>query len=332
LAHGRSARCVLGQQQGDGLHQRQRACAVAQAPTRHRIGLRHAVDDACSRPKLRPNAPDRTRGGGGAGGRTLGKLIETAVAPYRSDAHKGDIAGPELILSDAHALPLGLVLHELATNAVKYGAWSQPGGLVKVHWTIDDDRQATVNWEEHCSFTPPDHPADERAGFGTKLAESSARQLQGSIERSYAPHGLVLRLVFPVGPLPEPEAAGRPPPASDLRLSVLLRADRFDHTGREGADLGDGHGALLPFAFHSAIFPFPLPGHRRAAFFPGRIPGVPRSTTKAEMPFGPDALSVTAITTITCPTPPCVMKALAPFSTQPVDVRTAVVRIAAAGM
>lgn len=167
-----------------------------------------ALERVATRISALLNAHELTQSGGAAVGAHLGALIEKAVAPYQSDAHKCDISGPELILSDAHALPLGLVLHELATNAVKYGAWSQPGGMVKVHWTIADNHQATVIWEEHCSFTPPEHPADERVGFGTKLAESSARQLQGSIERDFAPHGLVLRLVFPVGQLPEPEAEG----------------------------------------------------------------------------------------------------------------------------
>jgi two-component sensor histidine kinase len=164
-----------------------------------------ALERVATRISALLNAHQLTQSGGAAAGALLGTLIETAVAPYRSDAHSCEINGPELVLSDAHALPLGLVLHELATNAVKYGAWSQLGGLVKVHWTIADGLEATVVWEEHCSFTPPDHLPDERVGFGTKLAESSARQLQGSIERTYAPHGLVLRLIFPVGQLPEPE-------------------------------------------------------------------------------------------------------------------------------
>lgn len=145
-----------------------------------------------------------TQSGGSAAGANLGKLIETAVTPYLSDKNKAEIDGPELDLPDAHALPLGLVLHELATNAVKYGAWSQPGGMVRVQWSITDADEAHVTWEEHCSFTPPAPAEGDRQGFGTKLAESSARQLQGSIERSFAQHGMVLRLVFPLSTQPDP--------------------------------------------------------------------------------------------------------------------------------
>ena len=55
-----------------------------------------------------------------------------------------------------------------------------------------------MTWEEHCGFTPPPQEEGDRLGFGTKLAESSARQLQGRIERHFAIHGLVLQLVFPL--------------------------------------------------------------------------------------------------------------------------------------
>ena len=69
-----------------------------------------------------------------------------------------------------------------------------------------------------------------------------------------------------------------------------------------------------------------------SSFFPAASPGVPRSTTNAEMPLVPFARSVTAITTSTSADVPCVMKLLAPLSTQLSPSRTAVVRIAAASL
>ena len=65
---------------------------------------------------------------------------------------------------------------------------------------------------------------------------------------------------------------------------------------------------------------------------PARNPGVPRSTTKAEMPLAPRVRSVTAITTITSALAPCVMNVFAPFSTQQSPSRVAVVRVAAASL
>jgi two-component sensor histidine kinase/CHASE3 domain sensor protein len=144
------------------------------------------------------SAHQLTQSGGGSQAADLGQLVETALAPYRSEANPCTIDGPSLPLSDKLALPLGLVLHELATNAVKYGAWSQPGGRLSVEWLIDASDEAVLTWQEHCAFTPQAPAEGDRQGFGTKLAESSARQLQGSIARDFTEKGLVITLRFPL--------------------------------------------------------------------------------------------------------------------------------------
>jgi len=69
-----------------------------------------------------------------------------------------------------------------------------------------------------------------------------------------------------------------------------------------------------------------------SSFLPGVMPGVPFSTMKAEMPLGPAARSVTAITTMMSPTRPCVVNVFEPFSTQQVPARAAAVRIPAASL
>ncbi|MFM5906529.1 MAG: sensor histidine kinase [Novosphingobium sp.] len=145
-----------------------------------------------------------TQSGGGNQEADLGRLVETALAPYRSEANLCKIAGPDLPMTDKLALPLGLVLHELATNAVKYGAWSQPGGRITVEWSIEATQEAVLVWREHCAFAPQAPAEGDRQGFGTRLAESSARQLQGTISRQFAPQGLILTLRFP---LAEPDDA-----------------------------------------------------------------------------------------------------------------------------
>ena len=58
-------------------------------------------------------------------------LVETSLAPYRSERLQAEIEGEEILLPAAQITPLGLVLHELTTNAVKYGAWAQ-GGTIEV--------------------------------------------------------------------------------------------------------------------------------------------------------------------------------------------------------
>jgi two-component sensor histidine kinase len=93
------------------------------------------------------------------------------------------------------------MLHELATNAAKYGALSVPDGRVSVHWTLDPDGTAggaTVRliWSEADGppVTPPTHK-----GFGSRLIERGlVGAVGGTIELDYRPTGLVCRVVAPL--------------------------------------------------------------------------------------------------------------------------------------
>uniref|UniRef100_UPI0025DE7B5B sensor histidine kinase n=1 Tax=Novosphingobium sp. TaxID=1874826 RepID=UPI0025DE7B5B len=125
----------------------------------------------------------------------LAELVEAAIAPYRSDSECCDIAGAPLSLDTRMAVPLGLVLHELVTNTVKYGAWAQSGGLVRVSWQAHEGR-ARLEWEESRDGFVPPVEARARQGFGSVLMQSSAQQLGGTIERSYAEHGIRVVIDF----------------------------------------------------------------------------------------------------------------------------------------
>ncbi len=84
------------------------------------------------------------------------------------------------------------MLHELTTNAVKYGAWSQ-GGTIAVHWKREGDDVRMI-WREH-GVTLEQEP--ERRGFGSMLMISAARQFGGSLERDFHRDGLEVVIVFP---------------------------------------------------------------------------------------------------------------------------------------
>ena len=138
-----------------------------------------------------------TASDGSGGEANMTALVETVLAPHRSDGNAVTIDGPEAVLSSRQATPLGLVLHELATNAVKYGAWSDTGGSIDIGWEhsgTGEDRELALHWDEHC---PTPAEASEREGFGSMLMKSSAQQLGGSVDRNFQADGVRVDLRFP---------------------------------------------------------------------------------------------------------------------------------------
>jgi PAS domain S-box-containing protein len=111
------------------------------------------------------------------------------------------IQGPKLRLNAAAAQAIGLALHELATNAGKYGALSTNIGRVDVCWGTDGDT-LTMSWTERDG--PPVSPP-ERRGFGsTVIASMAKRTVDGEVELDYAPSGLVWSLTCPAANALEP--------------------------------------------------------------------------------------------------------------------------------
>jgi two-component sensor histidine kinase len=132
----------------------------------------------------------------------LPALARKVLEPYmgKSDAVVLE-DGPTVRLSPRQAMGLGMILHELATNALKYGALSVPEGRVTIVWKLEDDENGVphvhLRWRESNGprISPP-----ASGGFGTQLIEFSAEQdLGGRVEPNYAPDGLVVTLVFPKG-------------------------------------------------------------------------------------------------------------------------------------
>ena len=120
---------------------------------------------------------------------SLRALVETSLAPYRSSNHPAEIDGPEIMLPAKRVTPLGLVLHELTTNAVKYGAWKDEG-TVHVSWS-EQDGTVTLEWRETGAQLGN---APEHTGFGSLLMTSAARQFGGTFERNFTPDGLIVTI------------------------------------------------------------------------------------------------------------------------------------------
>ncbi len=124
---------------------------------------------------------------------TISALIQTQVRPYagNSDAQLR-LSGPAIRLDASVAHSLGLVLHELATNASKYGALSAEVGMLEIEWkpiTLDQRPGLELIWRETGG---PEVKAPETNGFGTRLIETSlSHALGGSADMDFAATGLV---------------------------------------------------------------------------------------------------------------------------------------------
>jgi PAS domain S-box-containing protein len=114
------------------------------------------------------------------------------------------VNGPKLHLNAAAAQCIGLALHELATNAGKYGALSTDAGCVDIGWSSVDDTFA-MSWTERQG---PPVSAPKRRGFGTKVLEEMAEHcVHGAVDLRYPPSGLTWRLTCPAANALEPERA-----------------------------------------------------------------------------------------------------------------------------
>jgi len=127
----------------------------------------------------------------------LRAVVEAELIPYANDTdHEVEIVGPEIQLAPNDALSLGLAMHELATNAAKYGALSQSGGKVTVQWQPVSETLVRVNWIERGG---PSVPPDRKRGFGSDLIERIvAHELKNPVKLEFAPEGVTCELFISV--------------------------------------------------------------------------------------------------------------------------------------
>ncbi len=124
-------------------------------------------------------------------------VIDAELLPYADDSeHAVEMIGPQVELAPNDALSLGLAVHELATNAAKYGALSQPGGKVSVHWRLVSESLVRVEWLERGG---PPVKQERSRGFGTDLIERIvAHELRHPVELDFDPEGVRCVLLIPV--------------------------------------------------------------------------------------------------------------------------------------
>ena len=130
-------------------------------------------------------------------GTTLDQIVDEATAPHRRGDGRLLADGPRVDLEPKTAVALGLAAHELATNAVKYGALSAPDGRVDIRWAVDGG-VLRLTWRE---LGGPPVVYDGRRGFGDRLLEQGlAEELRGSVKLDFRPEGLVCHMVATLDP------------------------------------------------------------------------------------------------------------------------------------
>ncbi len=134
-------------------------------------------------------------------GASFRELVDGAVAPHRwGNADRITVDGPDLQINPRAAQTLVLALHELVTNAAKYGALSRPEGMLSVIWAVsgvEEARNMTLCWSE--TLGPQLAGAPARRGFGSLLIEHTlAFELEGSAKLDFAPDGLKVQVELPL--------------------------------------------------------------------------------------------------------------------------------------
>ncbi|MFC0480868.1 HWE histidine kinase domain-containing protein [Gellertiella hungarica] len=161
----------------------------------------------------------------GASSRSLARIVESEAVLYRPQRQPDRLRvhGPEIALDERASGAVALVIHEMMTNAAKYGALSTPGGTLGVSWTIRDDGSCSIEWLERGGPTVSEPSAQ---GFGTKLIASCMEyDLGGEADMRFVPDGLQATLVIPAAYV----------------VAEVPRDTVLEETSAQNADLSGSH-------------------------------------------------------------------------------------------
>jgi two-component sensor histidine kinase len=129
-------------------------------------------------------------------GAELRSLIQDELSPYSRGQASTRLEGPTVSLAQDAAQTIAVAMHELATNAAKYGALSRQEGHVDVTWSQSEDELLLIHWIE--TGGPPVYTPSRR-GFGTDVINNMMRALNGKVYFNWRQEGLECRLILPMG-------------------------------------------------------------------------------------------------------------------------------------
>jgi PAS domain S-box-containing protein len=127
-------------------------------------------------------------------GTSLRHLLREQLHQGPVDESRLEMSGPEIHLDPQVTLHLGLMMHELGTNSVKYGAFSAPSGTVRIDWRLEGET-LRLRWVERGG---PAAVAPKSRGFGTTLIEQSSKGLGGSARATFEAEGVTWDINFPL--------------------------------------------------------------------------------------------------------------------------------------
>jgi PAS domain S-box-containing protein len=129
-------------------------------------------------------------------GAELHRLVMQELSAYGGEGEaRVRIGGPSVMLEPSTAQTTAIFLHELATNAAKYGSLSAAGGHVEIVWSLTADRRLSLRWIESGgpTVTPPTH-----SGFGTRIMEDMIGYLRGEVRFDWRAKGLTCEIALPL--------------------------------------------------------------------------------------------------------------------------------------
>lgn len=132
------------------------------------------------------------------GATSMTGLLQMLLRPYDDGGGRISVSGDDVRIAATAVTSLALIFHELATNAVKYGALRDDGGMLRVTLRRRDDR-LLIDWTEEC---PAPSPVSEGAGFGSRLFKAVVEgQLRGAADRRSTPKGIAIDMDLPLSSL-----------------------------------------------------------------------------------------------------------------------------------
>jgi two-component sensor histidine kinase len=171
-------------------HRSKNLLAVMTSLVNQTITDKDAAQTLIERMRVVADNHDLMEDGEGAPTDLRSLFVATVQKPY--GGKRIGLSGPDVELSADRARSLRLVFHEMATNAVKYGALSEAGGRIEIGWTVADDT-VTIDWRE---ADGPKVSAPGKYNFGSRLITATLKQMNAKLEPTFAETGYRYKISF----------------------------------------------------------------------------------------------------------------------------------------